>query len=546
MIKQEVSRGIEYLKKKGIKSTIIRTRRHIAEERIYKKWAEQSEDVLEKQRNRKFAKNPMISIVVPLYKTPVKYLKELIDSVEKQTYSNYELCLADGTSEESEITAVIKEYMENNPRIKYRLLEENKGISGNTNEALSMASGEYIALADHDDLLVSSALYEIVRVINRKERVDVIYTDEDKTDETTSGFYMPHFKPDFNKEYFQANNYICHLFVVKREIALETGGFDSEFDGAQDYDFIWKCIEKSEVVYHIPKILYHWRCHSDSTAGKPESKLYAYENGVKVLDSHYKRCGINAYTQCYPDAYGYYKTLSRDNAKTPVTILYVGYGEKKMKTKYPHDTLEIEGYNIKEINRLIKEQNNRYVLIIDKNGKYTTKGNIKTLMSYAMCEDIAVVGSRIYGNNRKLLFGGFIFGANDYFGYAFEGADIADRGYYLRICMPQETLGVCGNSMLIDTEYFNKVGGFFEGFSFNMSVADYCMKIRNIAGKRIVYVPDVIFTMNARRCHDYRKDEIEAFRKRWKIEIEKGDPFYNRNLTLKNTDYSLKKKGIKN
>lgn len=546
MIRQEVVRGFDYFKKKGIKSTVIKTKRHVSQERIYKQWIELDEEMLEKQRNRKFEKNPMISIVVPLYKTPVNYLKEMIDSVEKQTYSNYELCLADGTAQETGITETVKKYMEKNKRIRYKLLDENKGISGNTNEAISMAAGDYIALADHDDLLVPSALYEIVRVINRKENVDVIYTDEDKTDETTSGFYMPHFKPDFNKEYFQTNNYICHFFVVRREIALATGGFDSEYDGAQDYDFIWKCIEKSEAVYHIPKILYHWRCHSNSTAGKPESKLYAYENGVKVLDAHYKRCGINAKVQIYPNAYGYYKTLNCDNIKTPVTIIYVGYGEKKMKTNYPHETLEIEGYDVREINKLIKEQKNRYVLIIDKNGKYTTKGNIKTLMSYAVSEDIAVVGSRIYGKRNKLLFGGFILGVNGYFGYAFEGADIADRGYYLRICMPQETMGVCGNSMLIDTEYYRKVGGFYEKFSLNMSVADYCMKIRNVTGKRIVYVPDVIFSMNASKCYDYRNYDIEEFKKRWKVEIEKGDPFYNRNLTLKNTDYSLKKKGIKN
>lgn len=546
MLKQEITRGYNFLKKKGVKSTIIRTKRHLKEQRTYKKWIASDEARLEKQSKIDFKYKPKISIVVPLYNTPIRYLKELLDSVSAQTYLNWELCLADGTARETEITKCVKRYSRRDSRIKYEILDENKGISGNTNKAMEMATGEFIALADHDDILSPSALFEIVASLNRNRNIDVIYTDEDKTDERTTGFYMPHFKPDFNVEYFQVNNYICHFFVVRRTIAIETGGFDSEFDGAQDYDFIWKCIEKAETIHHIPKVLYHWRCHMDSTAGRPESKLYAYENGVKAVKAHYERCGIDADVCMYEDAYGYYRTTYKQTNKEKVTILYVGKGEESITTRYPHDEVRINGYDIDQINKAIKEQNNKYVLILDSAGAFESLNNLKTMVSYCRRDDVAAVGARIYKTNKRLMFGGFILGAYGYFGYAFSNTDIKDRGYYLRICVPQETMAVCGNCMMIDADVFKMVGGFDNTLTFNMSVADYCMKIRRDTDKRIVYVPDVIYVMYKEINKKYSKGEINCFKERWSKEIEKGDPFYNKNLTLRRVDYSLRKKGIKN
>lgn len=528
MIKQEISRGYSFLKKKGLKSTVIKAKRHIKEQAAYKVWPVISEEKLKKQRERKFHYSPLISIIVPLYKTPPEYLTELLDSVQAQTYANWELCLADGTAVKSEITNIVKRYMEKDLRIRYRILDKNQGISGNTNEALKMAKGEYIALADHDDILAPSALYEVVRVINKNKLADSIYTDEDKADSSGKGYYMPHFKPDYNQDYFQANNYICHLFVTRRSIALETGGFNSEYDGAQDYDFIWKCVEKSSAVCHIPKVLYHWRCHTGSTAGRPESKMYAYENGVKALKAHYKRCGINAEVTMYPDSFGYYKTEYKDTDVEDLDIIY------------------IEDYNVAEINRAVLNQKSRYVLLMDKNYEFKDKNAVNILVSYAKRENTAVAGARIYDKRGKLVFGGFILGARGYFGYAFEGTDKHDRGYYLRISVPQETMGVCGCCMVIDTEYFSKVGGFDEELSYNMSVADYCLKVRTTTGKTAVYVPDATaVSSNVSRGIGYSLDEIRIFGERWKKELQKGDPYYNRNLTLNRTDYSLRKRGIK-
>lgn len=545
MIKQEIIRGYSFFKKKGLKSTITKAKRHIKEQAAYKMWPALSEERREKQRNRKFAYRPLISIIVPLYNTPVDFLEELVDSVIAQTYSNWELCLADGTAKETEITLRVRKYMENEDRIKYKILDENEGISGNTNKAMEMAAGDYIALADHDDILSPSALYEIVRAINKNSHTDVLYTDEDKVDTDGKGYYMPHFKPDYNEEYFLANNYICHFFVVKRDIALSTGGFDSEYDGAQDYDFIWKCIERAEHVHHVPKVLYHWRCHMNSTAGRPESKLYAYENGAKVLRAHYKRCGIDADVEMYPESYGYYKTTYRLTSKPEVTVLTIGgSGDAGSRIKYQCSRIHVDDYNIDKINDAILKQNNRYVLLADGNAKIDAN-HIKTLLSYVLRDNTAVAGGRIYDNHGKLLFGGFTLGVRGSFGYAFQGAGKSDRGYYLRIAVPQQTMAVCGCFMMIDTEYFSKVGGFDNEMDFATAVADYCLKVRTTTDKISVYVPDA--TIKTKRSKEYYADvmSLQKFKAKWSNIIQKGDPFYNKNLTLNFADYSLRKKGVK-
>lgn len=539
MLKQEIIRGYSYLKNKGIGSTIIKAKRHIKEQVSYHRRPALDVTILEKQRKRQFKYSPLISIIVPLYKTPESFLRAMIDSVREQTYSNWELCLADGTACESEITEIVQEYMKEDKRIRYKLLDTNAGISGNTNEGLKMAAGEFIGLADHDDLLTPDALYEVVRAINKNRLIDTVYTDEDKTDLSGKVFSMPHFKPDYNPDYFMANNYICHFFLTKREIALSTGGFDSNYDGAQDYDFICKCIERSEVVHHIPKVLYHWRCHSDSTAGRPESKLYAYENGVKVVSDHYKRCGINAKVSMYPDAYGYYRTEYLCD-KTDISIIYTGNNKNEDRhITWPHEEYYVDDYNPEKINDIIRRQNNRYVLLLD-NSLYITDEGISNLVGNVMREDVAAAGGRIYDRRDKLVYGGLVLGVKGFFGYSFQGASSKDRGYYLRINVPQNTMGVDIRCMMIDREYFDKVGGFGVEFPATMSGVDYCLKVVSSTGKLISYAADTVVKSNRTiKPEQYDRADIDSFISVWGKRIKQGDPFYNRNLTLNRTDYSL-------
>mgnify|MGYP000335053773 FL=1 len=239
-----------------------------------------SEEILEKQRKHKWLQPPLISIAVPAYHTPEVFLRQLLEALIGQTYPNWELCMANASPEDQKMAAVLKEYSEMDERIRFQNLEKNLGIAENTNAAFAMARGSFIGLLDHDDLLAPDALYEIALRI-QEEKADFIYTDEDKVTEDLSEHYQPHLKPDFNLDLLRSNNYICHFLVVKKSLVEKAGGFRKEFDGAQDYDFIFRCSELAEHIAHVPRILYHWRTHKASTADNPNSKAIRLRGGEK-------------------------------------------------------------------------------------------------------------------------------------------------------------------------------------------------------------------------------------------------------------------------
>ena len=241
-------------------------------ESSYESWLSahlMSGKALEQQRRAGRGRELKFSVLVPVYRTPEPFLRAMLESVLNQTYENLELCLADGSGEDDSCREIIETYVRKDPRVRYEKLAQNGGIAGNTNAALFMAEGDYICLLDHDDLLAENALYELFRMLQLHPDMDVVYTDEDKVDFEGKRHFQPHFKPDFNLELLRSNNYICHLFCVKRTLALETGGFRKACDGAQDYDFILRCTEGAGKIGHVPKILYHWRCHTASTAENP-------------------------------------------------------------------------------------------------------------------------------------------------------------------------------------------------------------------------------------------------------------------------------------
>ena len=298
-----VEKGIRYWKSQGAAALAEKVVTKVKNVRqgppSYQKWIRHhlpDRNELEKQKKTSFGYRPKLSFVVPLYKTPEKYLRRLTESFQEQTYSNWELCFSDGSGAQSPLTELLKELTAKDNRIKYVSHEEPLQISENTNSAIEIATGDFIAFADHDDELTPNALFECVKAINEKPQTLVIYTDEDKMSMDGHKFFQPHFKPDYNPDLLCTVNYICHLFVVSRKVIEKVGGLRSEFDCAQDYDFVLRCVEavKDEEICHIPKILYHWRCHEDSTAENPESKLYAFEAGRRAVQAHYERTGIHA------------------------------------------------------------------------------------------------------------------------------------------------------------------------------------------------------------------------------------------------------------
>jgi len=254
---------------------------------------EPSEGDLAVQKQVRFSYEPKISVIVPTFNTPRKILVEMLESVKRQTYANWELCVADGNSGRQDVKKVLDAYASSDNRVRVRYLPENKKIAGNTNEALALATGEFTAFLDHDDTLAPFALYEIVKTLNDNPGADFIYSDEDKISENGRIRFEPHFKPDFSPDTLRSYNYITHFTVIKKGLLDSVGWFREGFDGSQDYDLILRATEKARRVCHIPRVLYHWRVSRNSAAGNVNAKPHAFEAARKALTGHLRRVGLD-------------------------------------------------------------------------------------------------------------------------------------------------------------------------------------------------------------------------------------------------------------
>lgn len=467
-------RALRYIKKNGLRTLMPRLKQYIADKKAIKQYYKEntlSTEEIEHQKKEIFAYSPCISIVVPLYNTPVSFFEELTDTIKRQTYVKWELCLADGTGKRTRVSEICEKLMSEDKRIKYKLLEENGGISKNTNAALEMATGEFIMLADHDDLVEQNLLYECVKALNSNEKIDSLYTDEDHIDFAGKRKSEPHFKMDFNIEYLRINNYICHAFFTRRQIALEVGGFDSEYDGAQDYDFILKCVERSREIYHIPKIMYHWRAHKSSTAENPESKLYAYEAGRRALSEHYKRCGIEAVVKNEGSHLGYY------------------VADRIIDNELIDRVKIISESDVKVINEIINRSPQEYVLLLDKDVKSDSM-LIKKLLEYAICDDIAAVTCKIIDNRNRVIQGPIVKERDGTLSYSMKGLNKNDPGYFRRSVEPQDVTAADFRCVMLKREQIFLQGGLDENKPLRLAVYDYSINAEK-NGKRTVFTPYV-------------------------------------------------------
>ena len=253
-----------------------------------------TEEALAKQRETHFPEEPLISILVPVYRTPVPFLRAMIESVLHQSYGKFELILANASPEEKELSETLRAYKEKDERIVIFDLSENGGISRNTNEAFKRVEGAFTALFDHDDLLEPDALYEYVKALNENPEAEVFYCDEDKVTEAGDDWFFPNFKPDYAPDTLRSSNYICHLLMLRTELFRAAGGLDPAYDGAQDYDLVLRASERTKAFVHVPRILYHWRSHAASTAKSMDTKTYAASAGSRALSAHLQRLGISA------------------------------------------------------------------------------------------------------------------------------------------------------------------------------------------------------------------------------------------------------------
>ena len=586
-----IRKGFRYLKHYGPKEFWIRLHERFEPEEVpYGPWYEAyvpDEAALEKQRHHHFEYSPLISVAVPAYRTPEKFLAQMIDSLLAQTYGNWELCIANGSPEDSAMKKVLEEYTKKDSRIRVSELTENKGIAGNTNAALEMAQGEFVGLLDHDDLLAPNALYEIVRALDEDRNLDAVYTDEDKVTTELDEHFQPHLKPDFNLDLLRSNNYICHFFVVRRSIVQKVGGFCQEFDGAQDHDFIFRCIETAEKVGHIPEILYHWRTHKASTADNPASKMYAFDAGKRAIEAHLKRTGTEGIVSHTPDL-GFFRVKYPVQGQPLVSVIIPNKDEKETlkacidsireKTEYPnYEIIIVENnsttdeifqyykelsqdprirllrwkkeFNYSAINNYgVRHANGEYLLFLNNDVTVITPGWIKELLGVCQRPEVGAAGVKLIYPDNTIQHAGCVIGLGGIAGHMFVDMPANRTGYLHKASILQDMSAVTAACMMMKRTAFEEAGGFTEKLSVAFNDVDLCLKVRK-NHKLIVYDPYVqLYHMESktRGAEDNKEkvrrfqEEIEYMRCQWLDILKKGDPYYNKNLSLTKWNYSLR------
>ena len=544
------------------------------------------------QEETVFERMVKISILVPLWNTPQNFLKEMLDSVEWQTYGNWELCLADGSdAEHAYVGQICQEYAAKDPRIVYRHLEKNEGISGNTNECCGMATGEYIGLFDHDDILHPCALYEYVKAINEKG-ADYLYCDEAtfKNGDINRMITM-HFKPDYAVDNLRANNYICHFSVFSRKLLDGTELFRTKFDGSQDHDMILRLTDRAEHIVHVPRLLYYWRSHAGSTAADINAKPYAIESARGAVADHLHKHGFDHFTITSTRAFetifkityeilgepkisivipnrdhaedlrrcitsivekstweNYEILVAENNSVTKEIFSY--YEELKNNPRIRVLTCEGE-FNYSRINNFaVKEAEGEYILLLNNDTQVITVNWMEELLMYAQRPDVGAVGGKLYYADKTIQHAGVVIGlgAHRTAGHVHYGQKRENLGYMGRLCYAQDMTAVTGACLLVKKAAYEQVGGLDESFAVSLNDVDFCLKLRK-AGYLNVFTPfaELYHFESASRGLDDQgekaqryNEESARFREKWKAELEAGDPYFNPNFSLDKPDFSLR------
>ena len=593
-----IQKGLRYLKHYGFKEFCVRLSERMEPEDVpYGPWYEQyrakPEDLM-KQKQHSFKHQPLISIVVPAYHTPDVFLRQMLDSLKGQSYQNWEVIIGNASPDDSRMRSILDEYAKNDARIKSVDIPDNLGISENTNAALKHASGDYIGFMDHDDLLAPDALFEIAIRLDANPDIDVFYTDEDKVSTDLSEHFQPHFKPDFNLDLLRSNNYICHFFVVKRTILKQVKGLDPKYNGAQDYDFIFRCTELSKNIVHIPRILYHWRVHNASTADNPASKLYAYEAGKKAIEDNLARSGEKGSVSMRSD-YGFYnvdyaltdqplvsilipnkdhidilkqciRSLKEKATYTNYEIIVIENNSTEPATFEYYDKLKKDGiqvlyypefgFNYSAINNWgVKNCKGEYLLFLNNDIEVITPDFIEKMLSNCERPGIGAVGAKLYYPDNTIQHAGIIIGIGGIAGHAFLNLPRARSGYLHKASLQMNVSAVTAACMMVSRKIFDLVGGFEETLSVAFNDVDLCLRIQK-AGYHNVYNPHVEMyhhESKSRGTEDSEakarrfQTEIEFMRTNWIQLLKSGDSCYNPNLTLASWNYGLRAdgKGVK-
>lgn len=546
-----------------------------------------------RQSEVKFARKVKFSILMPLYNTPPKFLRQAVDSVRAQTYANWELCLADGSdAEHTDVGRICKEYAAQDGRILYRKLKKNEGISGNTNVCLLMATGDYIALFDHDDVLHPSVLYEYMKVICDKG-ADYIYCDEATFHGNKSIDHMItlHFKPDFAPDNLRANNYICHFSAFDRRLLEGMQLFRSEFDGSQDHDMILRLTSRAKCVVHVPKLLYYWRSHAGSVAADISAKSYAIDAAKGAVAAHLREKGFENFEIVSTKAFETIFQIKYEIQGDPLVTIVIPNKDHiedlrrcitSILEKTTYDNYEIivvennsvteeifdyyktiqenpnirvityQGdFNYSKINNLgVSKARGEYILLLNNDTQVITLDWIEELLMYAQRRDVGAVGAKLYYEDRTIQHAGVVLalGQHRTAGHSHYRVSSNNLGYMGRLCYAQNVMAVTGACLMMRRSLFAKLGGLDENFAVSLNDVDLCIRAWK-AGYVNVFTPFAElyhFESVSRGLDDHGEKaeryerESTAFREKWKEVLEAGDPYYNPNFSLDRSDFALK------
>lgn len=587
--------GLYSIKKDGFRITADKTLTYIGIGKS--RWIKQplfTPEQLAEQRTRTFEKEIRFSIVTPLYNTREEHLREMIESVISQTYGGLELCLCDGSDIQHEyVGRACREYAEKDHRIKYKKLEKNYGIAGNSNACLEMAEGDYISFLDHDDVLHPAALYEVMGRIC-EEDADFVYTDEAIfRDSDLNKINLFHFKKDYAPDDLRANNYICHFTSFKRSLIEKCGGFREGFDGSQDHELFLRLTDSARKIVHIPEVLYYWRAHSESTAENVGNKSYAGEAGKKAVRSFLEDSGYRVKVEKagkMQTAYHVSYEISEEHPKVSIIIPSCDHTEDLKtcvasiheKTTYDnyeiiivennsndpetfgyyetlasHDRIKVvnwpgRGFNWSSINNYAVREvvSGEYLLLLNNDTEVISPDWIQEMLMYAQRPDVGAVGAMLYYPNDTIQHAGVIIGLGGIAGHVYKNHGRNTQGFMGRLCYAQDMSAVTGACMMIRRDVYEHVGGMDEMFAAGLNDIDFCLRLRE-AGYLIVWTPyaelyhyesrsrGIYDTPENRRRTEREKD---MFCERWADILENGDPYYNPNLSLVSFRCELKKK----
>lgn len=563
-------------------------------ERLYKRWMKKNfptknQLIVLSEKEKLFNYRPKISVVLPVYNPPEQYFKDCINSVINQVYTNWELCIADDVSPNPNIKKIILEFAEKDARIKYIFREENGHISASSNSAIEIATGDYIALLDHDDLLTPDALYENVLALNNDPEIDFLYSDEDKINEKEEHLDA-HFKPDWCPDNFLCRNYICHFSVIKSSLIKEVGGFRIGLEGSQDYDIFLRVSELAKKIHHIPKILYHWRIHSESTALTMDTKPYATNAAIKALEDTLKRRNIKGSVTSIDRLAGFYSIKYDIEEQEKVSIIIPTKDKADLTdvcinsifeiTDYPNYEVILINNNSSEssffemtekwlqkeparfkviddnddfnfsrlMNRAASNASGKYLLLLNNDTEVIQKNWMTEMVRHAQRKSIGAVGVKLLYKNESVQHAGVIIGLRGIAGHHFVGADKNDFGYFNYLQSINNFSAVTAACLMVRKSVFDEVGGFDEELAVEFNDVDFCLKLVE-KGYYNIFTPYVTLYHyeSISRGHPHKTKESyerhvrenKFFKNRWQKYID-NDPCYNKNLCLEYDDFRIK------